>query len=82
MLTDKIENSLGSLKVAHSDKVDVEGRQFVGLDAYQKVIDSGVDVVLLTSPPAFRPQHFKAAVAAGSIAFGEANGDRCVACAR
>ena len=37
-------------------------RQFTGLDAYQKVIASGVDVVLLTTPPGFRPQHLKAAV--------------------
>ena len=39
-------------------------RQFVGLDAYQKVIDSGVDVVLLATPPGFRPRHLAAAVAA------------------
>ena len=44
---------------------------FVGLDAYQKVIDSGVDVVLLASPPAFRPIHLKAAVAAGKHVFCE-----------
>jgi myo-inositol 2-dehydrogenase / D-chiro-inositol 1-dehydrogenase len=44
---------------------------FVGLDAYQKVIDSGVDVVLLAAPPGFRPQHFKAAVAAGKHVFAE-----------
>jgi predicted dehydrogenase len=44
---------------------------FVGLDAYQKLIDSGVDVVLLASPPGFRPQHLKAAVAAGKHVFCE-----------
>src|SRR5947208_12367784 len=43
-------------------------RRFVGLDAYKKVIASGVDVVLLTTPPGFRPQHFQAAVAAGKPA--------------
>src|SRR5436190_20929151 len=46
-------------------------RRFVGLDAYEKVIASGVDVVLLTTPPGFRPQHFKAAVAAGKHSFLE-----------
>ncbi len=46
-------------------------RRFVGLDAYEKVIASGVDVVLLTTPPGFRPQHFQAAVAAGKHAFLE-----------
>jgi len=44
---------------------------FVGLDAYQKVIDSGVDVVLLTSPPGFRPVHLAAAVKAGKHIFCE-----------
>jgi len=44
---------------------------FVGLDAYRKVIDSGVDVVLLASPPGFRPEHLKAAVAAGKHIFTE-----------
>jgi predicted dehydrogenase len=53
-------------------KVDVpEARQFSGLDAYQKVIDSGVDVVLLTTPPGFRPQHLRAAVEAGKHVFAE-----------
>ena len=46
-------------------------RKFVGLDSYQKAIDSGVDVVLLTSYPAFRPAHLKAAVAAGKHIFAE-----------
>ena len=46
-------------------------RQFVGFDSYQKVIDSGVDVVLLTSYPAFRPAHLTAAVAAGKHVFAE-----------
>lgn len=44
---------------------------FVGLDCYQKVIDSGVDVVLLAAPPGFRPLHLKAAVEAGKHVFCE-----------
>jgi predicted dehydrogenase len=44
---------------------------FVGFDAYQKVIDSGVDVVLLTAPPVFRPDHLAAAVQAGKHIFAE-----------
>ncbi len=69
---DKLTASLEGLKNSLPNQVDApEGRRFVGLDAYQKVIDSGVDVVLLTSPPAFRPQHFKAAVAAGKHCFLE-----------
>ncbi len=69
---DKIDTSLQGLQKMHSTKVDVpKERQFTGLDAFQKVIDSGVDVVLCTTPPAFRPAHFKAAVAAGKHCFLE-----------
>jgi predicted dehydrogenase len=42
-----------------------------GLDAYEKVINSGVDVVLLATPPGFRPQHLAAAVAANKHIFAE-----------
>ena len=45
--------------------------QFVGFDAYKQVIASGVDVVLLTTPPHFRPLHLKAAVEAGKHVFAE-----------
>ncbi len=54
------------------DRVDVpKERQFVGLDAYRKAIDSGVDVVLIAAPPGFRPQHFEYAVRAGKHVFME-----------
>ncbi len=45
--------------------------QFLGLDAFQKVIDSDVDVVILATPPGFRPMHLKAAVEAGKHIFCE-----------
>ena len=44
---------------------------FTGFDAYQKVIESGVDIVLLATPPYFRPEHFEAAVSAGKHVFME-----------
>ena len=63
---------MNELQKDFGDKVKVdEAHQFVGLDAYQKVIDSGVDVVLLATPPVFRPMHLKAAVAAGKHIFCE-----------
>jgi myo-inositol 2-dehydrogenase / D-chiro-inositol 1-dehydrogenase len=46
-------------------------RAVSGLDAYDKVINSGVDVVLLATPPGFRPQHLTAAVNAGKHVFCE-----------
>jgi len=48
-----------------------ESRRFVGFDCYKGVIDSGVDVVLLTSYPQFRPVHLKAAVEAKKHVFAE-----------
>ena len=50
-------------------KVDCEGRVFGGMDAYKKVIDSGVDVVFLVTSPGFRPVHFAYAVDAGKHVF-------------
>ena len=44
---------------------------FLGFDAYQKVIDSGVDVVLLCTPPVFRPMHFEYAIEKGKHCFIE-----------
>lgn len=48
-----------------------DDHSFSGFDAYQKVIDSGIDMVLLATPPAFRPQHLAAAIAAGKHVFME-----------
>jgi predicted dehydrogenase len=69
---DQLQHSLQSLQKEHPDKVKVTpDKCFVGLDAYQKVINSGVDVVLLATPPGFRPVHLKAAVDAGKHVFCE-----------
>jgi predicted dehydrogenase len=53
------------------DRVDVPPeRRFTGFDAYEKVIPLA-DVVILTTPPGFRPIHFEAAVRAGKHVFME-----------
>ncbi len=57
-------------KAATRFKVDAK-RAHVGLDAYKEVIGSKVDAVLLVTPPGFRPEHFKAAVAAKKHIFAE-----------
>ena len=58
---DRLEGSLNALREELKDErkaqLNVGDRQFVGLDAYKQVIASGVDVVLLCTPPAFRPVH-------------------------
>lgn len=67
----------GSLNTLRSDRevgkrVNVDpAKCFVGLDCYQGVMDAGVDVVLLCSPPGFRPEQFEAAVKAGKHTFLE-----------
>lgn len=69
---DHLAESLANLTKKHPDKVKVDkDKQFVGFDAYQKLIDSGVDVVLLAAPPVFRPTHFEAAIKAGKHVFTE-----------
>lgn len=71
---DRLQLSLRSLEKieAVASKVDVPAeRQFVGFDAYEKLLASGVDVVLLCTPPHFRPKHLAAAVAAGKHVFAE-----------
>jgi predicted dehydrogenase len=53
-------------------KVDVApDKIFHGFDAYQKAIDSGADLIILATPPGFRPQHFEACVKAGKHVFME-----------
>ena len=69
---DRIERTLKQLATKFGDRLKVpQDRQFVGLDAYQKLVASDVDVVLLATPPAFRPTHMKAAVEAGKHVFAE-----------
>lgn len=69
---DRAESSRAALSKREPDRVDVpDERCFVGFDAYQKLIDSGVDVVLLASTPHFRPEHLKACIDAGKHVFCE-----------
>jgi myo-inositol 2-dehydrogenase / D-chiro-inositol 1-dehydrogenase len=69
---DRIDQCLDQLNKKSAAKVKVEKKnQFIGLDAYQKLIDSGVDVVLLATPPGFRPLHLRAAIEANKHVFCE-----------
>jgi predicted dehydrogenase len=69
---DNARRAAESLKKAYGDKVDVPAeRVFFGFDAYQKAIHTGVDLVLLVTPPGFRPLHYRAAVEAGKHVFME-----------
>ena len=70
----RVQNSLASINQAHEKQLDVPPeRQFIGLDGFKKAIDSldKGDLVLLTTPPAFRPIHFDYAVQKGVNVFME-----------
>jgi myo-inositol 2-dehydrogenase / D-chiro-inositol 1-dehydrogenase len=64
-----IDNLKAQVEIAEKVQVD-EDHKYVGLDAYKQVI-ADCDVVLLASPPAFRPWHLRAAVEAGKHIFTE-----------
>src|SRR3954454_10030424 len=70
---DRLESCLTRLRAdpAIANKIDVraEGR-FVGFDAYRQAINAS-DVVLLCTPPHFRPMHLRAAIDAGKHVFAE-----------
>src|SRR5262245_11128174 len=71
---DRLLKSLDRLRSDEkiAGKIDVTpDHRFVGFDAYKQVLASGVDVVLLATPPGFRPLHLKAAVEAGKHVFAE-----------
>lgn len=68
---DNVERALNQLEKQHPERVDVpKERRFSGFDAYKKAIDAA-DVVLLCTPPGFRPRHFEYAVEQGKHVFME-----------
>jgi len=84
MFADRLENSLALLTKGEKASYDRETyaglgsqidvppeRRFVGFDGYRQAIQSGVDMVILTTPPHFRPMHFECAVEQGKHVFME-----------
>lgn len=68
---DRLDDAYKLLSERFKDKFDVpKERQFVGFDAYQKAI-AAADVVLLVTPPGFRPIHFEEAIKQGKHVFME-----------
>ena len=70
VLKDRVEQCRARIE-KEKGQVVPEEMCFVGFDAYQKVIDSGVDLIITATPPYFRPEHFAAAVAARKHVFME-----------
>ena len=72
VFADRLQSSYRTINSQHADKCDVpEERRFIGLDSYKQVLDSDADLVILATPPGFRPMHFEAAVEAGKHIFME-----------
>ncbi|MCH7687069.1 MAG: Gfo/Idh/MocA family oxidoreductase [Planctomycetes bacterium] len=68
---DRLQRSLKTLQTQFDEKVTVDKEfQLSGFDAYKKVIDTS-DVVILTTPPHFRPAHLKYAITQGKHVFCE-----------
>lgn len=67
---DRVDSCRAGILKQKNQEVPIENC-FVGFDAFQKVIDSGVDIIILATPPFFRPEHLAAAVAAKKHIFAE-----------
>ena len=67
---ERVDELAGKLKSEKNIDIPADKR-FVGLDAYKQVIDSGVDVVIIATPPVFRPVHFQYATEKGKHSFLE-----------
>ncbi len=68
---DRLDEAYTKLAERHAKKIDIpEERKFVGFDAYRQAIPLA-DVVILATPPGFRPVHFEEAVRAGKHIFME-----------
>ena len=72
LFQDRLDKSLARLSREVDDMVSVtEDTSFTGFDAYKKVLACDIDMVILATPPHFRPEHLAAAVEAGKHVFME-----------
>lgn len=67
---DRLDKFRTELKEKKGVDLD-DSKCFTGFDAFKRVIDSDVDVVILATPPFFRPEHFQACVEARKHVFME-----------
>jgi len=70
LFQDRIDDCRKGLKEKFNVEVP-DNMCFTGFDAYKSVLAAGVDLVIIATPPVFRPVHFEAAVEAGKHAFLE-----------
>ena len=70
VFADRLNSLRDKIKENYNQEVP-EDKCFIGFDAYKQLIDSGVDYVICTAPPVFRPDHFKYATEKGVHSFLE-----------
>ena len=68
---DRVEKSSQQLSGRGDQFAVKDGTRFEGFDAYEKVLATDVDLVILATPPGFRPTHLKAAADAKKHIFAE-----------
>ncbi len=69
---DNAQNVAKSFRESFKEKADLPAeRVFSGFDGYKQAIDAGADLMIIATPPGFRPIHFKAAIEAGKNVFME-----------
>lgn len=66
-----LHTAFRTLRGQHRDSVLAKPERFVGLDSFRGVLASDADVVILATPPGFRPLQFESAIAAGKHVFME-----------
>ncbi len=70
LFQDRIDGCRKGLKEKYNVEVP-DNMCFTGFDSYKQVLNAGVDLVIIATPPVFRPTHFEAAVEAGKHCFLE-----------
>ncbi len=73
-MADVFQDRVDGIRKKLKDEKNVElddSKCFIGFDAYKRLIESGVDIVILATPPYFRPEHFQACVEARKHVFME-----------
>ena len=72
LFSPSIERCISGLSRRYAERMDVPPeRRYTGFDSYKELMETDVDVVLLASPPHYRPDHMEAAVEAGKHIFCE-----------
>ena len=76
LFQDRLERGIASLQKRAPQQFEKkfkadQDHQFVGFDAYQKVLATDIDIILICTPPAYHPMHFIAAVEAKKHIFCE-----------